>query len=60
MKLGGKIGKINTKDIVGLVMAIGAGVVAFSGSLADRKHAQEFEQMKKDIVELQKQLKGGD
>lgn len=60
MKFGGKIGKINTKDIVGLVMAIGAGVVAFSGSLADRKHNQEFEQMKKDIAALQNQLKGGE
>lgn len=60
MKFGGKIGKINTKDIVGLLMAVGAGVMAFSGSLTDRKRDQEFEQMKKDILALQKHMNGGD
>lgn len=41
------------KKVLGIVMAVGTGVLAVINTLSDQKKAQEFEDMKKAISELQ-------
>jgi hypothetical protein len=41
------------KKVLGIVMAVGTGVLAVINTLADQKKAQEFEDMKKTLSELQ-------
>jgi hypothetical protein len=48
-----KIKNVKPKDVMGIGMAIVAGVVAVSNSISDQKKAQEFEDMKKALSELQ-------
>lgn len=46
------------KKIISYGSVVITGVVAVIGALADKKHAQEFEDMKKVVSELQNQIKG--
>lgn len=47
------INKDSVKAVMGVLSVIGTGVFAVIGAIADRKQAQEFEDMKKAISELQ-------
>lgn len=53
MKILENIKNVKPKDLMGIGMAIVAGVVAVSNSISDQKKAQEFEDMKKALSELQ-------
>lgn len=50
-----KIEKSSVKKVVGIASAVAMGVVAVLNSLSDQKKAQEFEEMKKTLSELQNQ-----
>lgn len=48
----------NLKKGLGIASALVMGVVAVANALSDQKKAQEFEDMKKAISELQNQMGG--
>ena len=55
--------KINLKNPalkkgLGIASIVFSGLVAVVGAIADQKQAQEFEDMKKVVSELQNQIKG--
>lgn len=47
------IDKDSVKNVMGVLSVVATGVIAVINALSDRKHAQEFEDMKKAISDLQ-------
>jgi hypothetical protein len=48
-----KIDNEGVQKVLGVVIAVGTGVLAVINALGDQKKAREFEDMKKAISELQ-------
>lgn len=46
--------KINGKSVLGVVISVASVITAVNNFVSDRKQANEFEEMKKAVEELQK------